>query len=182
MRTAYKGFNKDMKCRGYQFEEGKWHEEPEANCVKNGFHCAENPLDCLTYYPDMDSSRYWVVLIDGDIDENGSDTKISATKMKLFKEMNLEQFVAESVMYMLNHPLRPTNHRVRTSNGMAQEHDKFIIVRNEEPAAAGSRIGQYIGLVKDCGDHVEGSLILVDGETYKPGVFYDLKGEETDAG
>jgi hypothetical protein len=182
MKAAYKGFNKDMKCRGYQFEEGKWHEEPEANCVKNGFHCAENPLDCLSYYPDMDSSRYWVVLIDGDIDENGSDTKISATKMKLFKEMNLEQFVAESVMYMLNHPLRPTNHRVRTSNGMAQEHDKFIIVRNEEPAAAGSRIGQYIGLVKDCEDHVEGTLLLVDGEKYKPGVFYDLKGEETDAG
>ena len=50
---AYKGFEPDLSCRGYRFVMGK-NVTPEANCASNGFHCAENPLDCLTYYSDMD--------------------------------------------------------------------------------------------------------------------------------
>lgn len=46
---AYKGFEPDLSCRGYRFVMGK-NVTPEANCASNGFHCAEDPLDCLTYY------------------------------------------------------------------------------------------------------------------------------------
>lgn len=46
---AYKGFEPDLSCRGYRFVMGK-NVTPEANCASNGFHCAENPLDCLSYY------------------------------------------------------------------------------------------------------------------------------------
>lgn len=45
---AYKGFEPDLSCRGYRFVMGK-NVTPEANCASNGFHCAENPLDCLSY-------------------------------------------------------------------------------------------------------------------------------------
>ena len=55
---AYKGFEPDLSCRGYRFVMGK-NVTPEANCASNGFHCAENPLDCLTYYSDMDRSIAW---------------------------------------------------------------------------------------------------------------------------
>ena len=48
---AYKGFEPDLSCRGYRFVMGK-NVTPEANCASNGFHCAEDPLDCLTYYSD----------------------------------------------------------------------------------------------------------------------------------
>lgn len=48
---AYKGFQKDLKCRGFQFQEYGINETEKANCRQNGFHCAENPLDCLCYYP-----------------------------------------------------------------------------------------------------------------------------------
>ena len=44
---AYKGFNKGLVCRGYQFSNGE-NITDEANCAKNGFHSAENPLDCIT--------------------------------------------------------------------------------------------------------------------------------------
>ena len=43
---AYKGFNKGLICRGYQFQPGENITE-EANCAQNGFHSAENPLDCV---------------------------------------------------------------------------------------------------------------------------------------
>lgn len=49
---AYKGFEPDLSCRGYRFVMGK-NVTPEANCASNGFHCAEDPLDCLTYYSDI---------------------------------------------------------------------------------------------------------------------------------
>lgn len=47
---AYKGFNKDMTCRGFQFEEGKSYEEKEVKLCSKGFHACENPIDCLNYY------------------------------------------------------------------------------------------------------------------------------------
>ena len=49
MIIAYKGFDKDLSCTAggnrFQYELGTWNEETEANCARNGFHCAENPLD-----------------------------------------------------------------------------------------------------------------------------------------
>ena len=56
---AYKGFEKGLICRGYQFEMGLNITE-KANCVENGFHCAENPLDCLTYYSNIKNSEYYI--------------------------------------------------------------------------------------------------------------------------
>lgn len=46
---AYKGFHPGMVCIGYQFQMGL-NVTKEANCRQNGFHCAEDPLDCLSYY------------------------------------------------------------------------------------------------------------------------------------
>ena len=58
---AYKGFKKDLKCRGFQFQEYGINETEKANCRQNGFHCAENPLDCLCYYPNWKNSAYYIV-------------------------------------------------------------------------------------------------------------------------
>lgn len=61
---AYKGFEPDLSCRGYRFVMGK-NVTPEANCASNGFHCAENPLDCLSYYPSMVPQRGKLDDLDG---------------------------------------------------------------------------------------------------------------------
>ena len=55
---AYKGFRPGMICIGYQFQMGLNVTE-KANCRQNGFHCAEDPLDCLSYYSDVDHSEYY---------------------------------------------------------------------------------------------------------------------------
>ena len=49
--TGYKGFNSDMTCRGFLFEEGKVYEEPEAELCKSGFHFCEQPMNVLQFYP-----------------------------------------------------------------------------------------------------------------------------------
>lgn len=48
---AYKGFDRNMRCRGFQFEEGKTYEEDKAELCKAGFHACTNPLDVWNYYP-----------------------------------------------------------------------------------------------------------------------------------
>ena len=64
---AYKGFSPGLMCRGYRFKMGL-NVTAEANCVQNGFHCAANPLDCLTYYSDFARNEYYIVNAGGDID------------------------------------------------------------------------------------------------------------------
>ena len=60
---AYKGFDKELKCRGFQFEIGKEYEEKDASLCDMGFHACENPIDVLSYYPPADS-RYCDVELD----------------------------------------------------------------------------------------------------------------------
>ena len=74
---AYKAFRPGLICLGYQFVMGM-NVTDKANCRKNGFHSAENPLDCLSYYPFKDS-EFYLVDAGGDIDEDGTDSKISLT-------------------------------------------------------------------------------------------------------
>lgn len=102
---AYKGFNKDLTCLDYQFVMGL-NTTSEANCHSNGFHCAENPLDCLTYYSDMDASVYCIVDADGDRDEDDSDSKISCTELNIIKQLSREEFFLHSLAYMVDHPKR----------------------------------------------------------------------------
>ena len=73
---AYKGFDKSLKCRGYQYEVGKTYEEQEAQLCKKGFHACERPLDVLDYYHPADS-RYCVVELD-DVsgDRRDEDSKV----------------------------------------------------------------------------------------------------------
>ena len=82
---AFKGFNSDMSCRGYKFAMGINRTE-KANCASNGFHCTENPLDCLNYYPRIDNSVYCIVDACGDVDEDDNDSKISCTELNIIKK------------------------------------------------------------------------------------------------
>lgn len=54
---AYKGFDKSLRCRGFQFEVGKEFEESAADVCKRGFHACEMPLEVLKYYEPGNGSR-----------------------------------------------------------------------------------------------------------------------------
>jgi len=98
---AYKGFNKDMTCRGFQYEEGKSYETDRASCCREGFHACENPLDCLYYYCLYDESVYHEVEMGGDIDHNGGDSKIAATKITIGARLTFAGLVKAAIDYTI---------------------------------------------------------------------------------
>jgi hypothetical protein len=57
---AYKAMDKNMQCRGKQYEVGKTYHEDKADCCNAGMHACENPLDVLHYYPLRDSPRFFL--------------------------------------------------------------------------------------------------------------------------
>ena len=89
---AYKGFNKNMACRGFQYEEGKEYETDKAICCKSGFHACEMPLDVFRYYAPS-KSIYHEVEQYGDISKDDKDTKISSTKIKIGAKIGIAEIV-----------------------------------------------------------------------------------------
>ena len=77
MKKFYKGFNEDLTCRGFQYEEGKTYEENEANLCHKGFHACEDPLDCFSYYEPA-SSQFRVVILEGISIQREDDSKVCA--------------------------------------------------------------------------------------------------------
>ncbi|MBE5873757.1 MAG: hypothetical protein E7287_05030 [Lachnospiraceae bacterium] len=181
---AFKGFNRDLQAtmgRGtFQFEAGKTYEEKECKCAHNGFHCAEDPLCALGYYSSM-SDRYFVVRAEGDINQDGYNSRISCTKLTLVKEISRVELGAYACKYMAKYPERkPDFHNVALEKGMCHTKDDFIIVRGKHPQAAGVK-GSYVFLVKEKPKSKEIAVIYpfyVDGEEIKESTYYGLRGEE----
>ena len=97
---VYKGTDKNMKCRGFQFDLGKEYVEEEAKLCEKGFHGCEYPLDVFAHYAPADS-RFFVADLDGVTDETGSDdTKRVGTKIKLRAEIGIAGIVKAAVEYI----------------------------------------------------------------------------------
>ena len=82
---AYKGFNKDLTCRGFQYEIGKEYEEKEVSVCEGGFHACENPFDVLGYYGDVIDNRFCKVEQSGTIKKD--DKKQASSKIKVVAEI-----------------------------------------------------------------------------------------------
>ena len=93
----YKGFDKDLKCRDYQFEVGKEYEEEKADICNCGFHACENPLDVFGYYPPADS-RYCEVDLDVN-DQKSDDSKRVGIHIKINAEIGLPGLIKAGVEY-----------------------------------------------------------------------------------
>ena len=99
MKT-YKGFNKNMTCRGFQYEEGKEYKTEKAVACETGFHACEYPLDCFNDYSPNDSVFHEVEQ-DGDISKRNDDTKVASTKIKIGAEINIAGLVKAAIEYTL---------------------------------------------------------------------------------
>ena len=84
----YKGFDKDLKCRGFQYEIGKIYETDKAELCKEGVHACENPLDIFGYYSPA-NSRYCEVELDGVSDKRDDDTKRVGKRIKIGAELSV---------------------------------------------------------------------------------------------
>ena len=99
---AYKGFNPDMTCRGFQYEEGKTYTTDEANLCKSGFHACENPLDCFRYYEPNEAVFHEVELDDVSA-EKDEDTKRVAKKIKIGARLSVADICKAHFEYVKEH-------------------------------------------------------------------------------
>lgn len=99
---AVKGFDRDLKCRGFQYEIGETytHDGKVERC-SSGFHSCDFPLDVFGYYP-PGGSRYALVEIGGEMDrEEGGDTKICSAEITIKAELKLPEVVQRGVDWIL---------------------------------------------------------------------------------
>ena len=100
----YKGFDKDLRCRDFQYEIGKTYEEPTAELCKKGFHACEYPLDVFKYYAPGNMSRYCEV----DLDEvsgkkSDEDSKRCGKKIAVKAEIDIAGIVKAQIEYVKEH-------------------------------------------------------------------------------
>lgn len=141
---AYKGFRPGLICRGYQFVMGLNTTE-KANCRENGFHCAEDPLDCLSYYSSLEHSEYYIVNAGGDIDEDEHDSKIACTELTVIKRLTKEELFLHGLAYMVDHPRRVWSSHVAANRAMAN--CGYAVVRGKDPVAIAYVLPSQIGII-----------------------------------
>ena len=97
---SYKGFDKNMQCRGFQYEVGKEYEmDGEIKCCNRGFHACKSPLEVWDYY-DMLNSRFAEVEQSGKIDEEKKSTKVCSSHIKIKAELKLADIINIGVEWL----------------------------------------------------------------------------------
>ena len=98
--TSYKAFDKNMKCRGFQYEVGKEYEmDGEIKCCKRGFHACKSPIEVWDYY-DMLNSRFAEVEQSGKIDKEEKSTKVCSSHIKIKAELKLADIINVGVEWL----------------------------------------------------------------------------------
>ena len=189
--VAYKGFDKDLKCRGFQYEVGKEYEEPDAKACEKGFHACEMPLDVLGYYEPGKQSRYCVVEQSGVISKHSDDTKVASSKIKIGAEIGIPGLVKAQIEYVKS---RCTSSEVGKDNTALTGGSRSALTGGHGSALTGGYGSVLYG--GDCaklrggmwsvlafqvwiGSKIVGvKTAVVDGETIKSDTWYTLKNGE----
>ena len=98
--TSYKGFDKNMQCRGFLYEVGKEYEmDGEIKCCNRGFHACKSPMEVWDYY-DMLNSRYAEVEQFGKIEKEENSTKVCSSRIKIKAELKLADIINIGVEWL----------------------------------------------------------------------------------
>ena len=201
---AYKGFDKNLKCRDFQYEVGKEYEmDGDIKCCERGFHACESPLEVFDYY-DMLNSRFAEVEHSGEIDKEENTTKVCSSKIKVKAELKLADIINLGVEWIkdVTSPAKlkketdlndncnnsakigssGNSAKIGSSGNSAQiestgNHSVVMAAGNNSIAKA--KIGSWITLAEwDCIDGVWIPICVktekVDGEHIKADTFYKL--------
>ena len=199
MIKGYKGFDKDMKCRGYQYELGK--EYSHTGTVKtceNGFHFCENPLDVFKYYP-MTGSKFAEVEGDGKVDKGSDDSKVSCSSLRIGAEITLSAMIQGAVKFIFEKASvkkegnaaasgnygnaaasgESGNAAASGASGNAAASGKNSIAASiGKGGTAKAALGNWIVLAEwsDNWEPMSVKSVKVDGKKIKADTFYRLKG------
>ena len=129
MAKAFKGFNKDLTCRGFQYEAGKTYEEESADLCNRGFHACEKPVDCFNLYAPGESVFREVELEDVSDQRSNDDTKIVGKKITIGAEIGIPEICKLTFEYVKQH----------CTNEHNAEPGKPAVAGDHEAATAGYR-------------------------------------------
>lgn len=151
---AFKGFDQNLKSRlggkPVQFEIGKTYIEEYSKTFKTGFHCCENPFQCLSYYT-LGRDRFCQVDAAGSLDEDNEE-RIACTEITIVKELTVGEFFAAGMLYMVNHPMREkwevnsAGVEVKRNDATASAENYIAIARGIDPIVRAVK-GAYVGLI-----------------------------------
>ena len=196
---CFKGFDKDLKCRDFQYEIGKEYTEEKADICNCGFHACEFPMDVFGYYPPSDS-RYCEV----DLEENGQkssdDSKRVGKKISVKAEIGIAGIIKAGVEYIKEQVNWEDDKATNTGDQSAATntgnwsaatntgYQSAAIVEGKESIAlatginskAKGKIGCFIVLAEWKEINYEYHIVdvksaKVDGENIKEDTFYTLK-------
>ena len=183
---CYKGFDKDLKCHGFQYEIGKEYEENAADICHKGFHACENPMDVFGYYNPADS-RYCEVDLDTN-EQTEEDSKRVGKKIKIETEIGLSGLIQAGVKFILEKVDFKSAKENNTGDWSAATNtgdwsaatvggaESIAVVTGYGSKAKGA-VGCWLVLTeRDEKMHILGvRAVCVDGETIKADTFYMLK-------
>ena len=148
--TSIHGNGIREKCT---FEPGKTYTEEKSKTAREGFHCCENPFECLAYYPLNGRNRYFRVEAAGDIDEDSGE-RIACTQITLLEELSPSGIAYYGMRYMVEHPDRENwrqDHlsvQVKEERAEADSPGHIAVARGRSPRVRGVA-GSILGLVEE---------------------------------
>ena len=201
----FKGFDKDMKCRGFQFEEGKTYHEEKAKLCDVGFHACEMPLDVFRYYQPGEKSIYREVELEDVTDEHGDDSKRVGKTIKIGAAISIRGLVAAQLDFVFKKSEKEQHYTsgdwssaatsgYRSSAATSGNGSSAATSGEESSAATKNKNGIAVACGKNArakgvlGSHIvvtewdkksENILAVclgqIDGETLKPDTWYTVK-------
>lgn len=198
---SYKAFDKNMQCRGFQYEVGKEYEmDGEIKCCDRGFHACKSPMEVWDHY-DMLSSRFAEVEQSGKIDEEGNSTKVCSSHIKIKAELKLADIIKVGVEWLkdITSPTKVKTDIAKNDNGgdSAQigssgdyakidstGEDSVIMCAGKESIAK-AKVGSWITLSEWEWNDKKNRYVpvcvkteYVDGNNIKADTWYQLKNGE----
>ena len=199
---CYKGFDKNMQCKGFQYEEGKTYHEERAELCERGFHACEAPIDVLKYYAPGEESIYREVELDKISEERDDDSKVCAKTIKIGAKIGIPGLVQAQIEYVKAHtttehtdPKMATageygaatagyrgaavagNYGAATSRGKSRTGADGVCVARGNGAMVCGGLGSVLVLVEE--NESDWGIrwwkaVVVDGETVKSDTWYRL--------
>ncbi|MDR0475085.1 MAG: hypothetical protein LBH43_15600 [Treponema sp.] len=201
---GYKGFDKDLNCRGKQYEIGKTYKEKEAQLCNKGFHFVEYPLDAFSYYPPADG-RYAEIEAEDVTEEKDNDSKRVSKKINIKAEISISKLIEAAVEIVISPLIKKattgdeahsatTGDEAHSATAGARAHSATAGARAHSEVKGANSIAVSLGIngqasgTLDCwivlAEWKEGKdgrwkiktvkSIKVDGYKIKPDTFYTL--------
>ena len=186
---GFKGFDKNMQCRGFKYEEGKsYHEDGEIQACQSGFHYCKYPLDVFGYYSPA-KSRFCSVEGFGKMSNDTGDTKLAVSDLKIKAEIGIAGIVKAAIEYTRKRctnkcnaeegkPATAGNYGAATSRGKSCTGKHGLSVARGNNVKVRGGMGAILVIAEENEENYEiasWKAVVVDGDKVKPDTWYRLE-------